>query len=526
MTAGQIMTRPVVTTVIATALLIAGAAGQPGRAQQRRLVAVFVVDGLRPDSINATDTPTIARLRAEGVEYANSHSIFPTETRVNAAALSSGAYPMHTGIVANTMFVAGVNPRAPFNTGDHRQLLKLEEVDGRVVTTDTLGEILQRHGRKLVVVSSGSTGSAFMLNSRAPHGAGVVIHGSFDRGKVAAYPHEISDEVLKRFGAPPPEPDEIGLMKWTDTVLRDYVLPQLRPDVVIDWIGPLDSAQHDHAVGSPQAKQALHAIDTSLDLSIKKIAALGLLNETDILILSDHGFALNTNAVNVNDALVEAGLKKDRESSEIVVAGGEAVQFYVTSHDQAVVEKLVRFLQHQSWADVIFARGGKDGRGAVSGTISLDVFYGSHPTRQPDVAVSMAWTSKPNTFGVPGTQTTVGRTTGPLEGAASGHGGLNPWVVRNTFVAWGADFKRAAKTEAPVSMADVVPTILTLFKIEPSDTRSERGRGRVLRELFRNGPSRPDLRRRDVTTAAGSYQASVQISTVDGHDYVDGGSRR
>src|SRR5713226_5275600 len=94
----------------------------------RPLIVVFVVDGLRPDSINPGDTPTIARLRAAGAEYLNSHSIFPTVTRVNAAALVTGAYPDATGIVGNVMFVAGVNAGAPFNTSDHRPLLKLEEV--------------------------------------------------------------------------------------------------------------------------------------------------------------------------------------------------------------------------------------------------------------------------------------------------------------------------------------------------------------------------------------------------------------
>ena len=61
--------------------------------------------------------------------------------------------------------------------------------------------------------------------------------------------------MIRRFGSPPPDPDDLGQMEWTDTVLRDYVLPELRPDVVIDWMGPLDAAQHEHGVGSPEAKR-------------------------------------------------------------------------------------------------------------------------------------------------------------------------------------------------------------------------------------------------------------------------------
>ena len=67
-------------------------------AGRKRFIIVFVVDGLRPDAITAEDTPTLHRLRAEGVDFANSHAAFPTVTRVNAAAISTAcvrhrAYP-------------------------------------------------------------------------------------------------------------------------------------------------------------------------------------------------------------------------------------------------------------------------------------------------------------------------------------------------------------------------------------------------------------------------------------------------
>src|SRR5262245_40893712 len=67
-----------------------------------RLILIVVVDGLRPDSINREDTPTLFRLREEGVNYINSHSVFPTVTRVNAAAISTGHYPDNNGLVSNS----------------------------------------------------------------------------------------------------------------------------------------------------------------------------------------------------------------------------------------------------------------------------------------------------------------------------------------------------------------------------------------------------------------------------------------
>jgi predicted AlkP superfamily pyrophosphatase or phosphodiesterase len=507
--------------IVASLISLGQATNKPSR-----LIAIFVVDGLRPDSINSVDTPTIARLRSEGVDYINSHSIFPTATRVNATALATGSYPAVNGIVGNSMFVAGVNPRAAFDTGDHRQLLKLEEVAGSVVTAETLGEVLQRNGRKLVTVSSGSTGNGFLLNPKARLGAGVAIHGLFDRGTTAAYPKGVSDAVVERFGSPPPDPDDIGQMQWTDAVLRDYVLPELRPDVVIDWLGPLDAAQHAEGVGSPQAKRALAAIDESIARTVAKIDTLGLLNRTDIIIASDHGFARNAEGVNVTEALIAAGLKESPESTDLVVANqGPSILFYLPTRNIAPIEKLVRFLQTQRWVDVIFTRGGRSGQGAVSGTFSLDLVQASHVSRGADIVVSLPWTSQPNSYGVPGSHTVHSTMTGPREGGASGHGGLNPYEVHNTFLAWGASFKQRTRVDAPVSLADVTPTVLTLLGVEGGGPRE--GRGRVLGELLRDGPPVTSIRttRRVVRATAGSYRASINVSTVAGYDYIDGGSR-
>ena len=53
---------------------------------------VFVVDGLRPDSIDATETPNLYRLRKEGVAFEHTHAVFPTVTRVNSTSLGTGVY--------------------------------------------------------------------------------------------------------------------------------------------------------------------------------------------------------------------------------------------------------------------------------------------------------------------------------------------------------------------------------------------------------------------------------------------------
>src|SRR5437773_3216022 len=110
------------------------------RLMARPFVIVFVVDGLRPDAITAEDTPTLFRLRTEGVEFTNSHSVFPTVTRVNAATIATGMQPGTHGIVGNQIYAPTVDPRRAFNTGNVRNLRALEGTSGgRLLMGPTLG---------------------------------------------------------------------------------------------------------------------------------------------------------------------------------------------------------------------------------------------------------------------------------------------------------------------------------------------------------------------------------------------------
>ena len=136
----------------------------PGKAS---LNLVFILDGLRPDSINPDDTPNVYRLRLEGVNFLSGHSVFPTVTRVNATAIATGTYPGTNGIVGNTMYVPKVNPNRAFNNDDYKNLLKLDEVTGgNMVLARSMGELLHTRARAARVccsIPAPQKGSASLL---------------------------------------------------------------------------------------------------------------------------------------------------------------------------------------------------------------------------------------------------------------------------------------------------------------------------------------------------------------------------
>jgi predicted AlkP superfamily pyrophosphatase or phosphodiesterase len=491
----------------------------------KRFIIVFVVDGLRPDAITPEDTPTLFRLRREGVDFTNGHAVFPTVTRVNAATLSTGTQPGTHGIVGNRMYVPAVDPTCAFDTGNYRNLIRLDQAaGGRLLLAPTLAERLHARGLRMAGVSSGSTGSAFLLNPKSRSGVGVLINGYLDPGKTVAYPPEVSETILAKFGpAPVKEPGAARFdasVTWTQRVLRDYVLPELQPTVVLNWLTEPDHSQHHVGVGSPASREALRNDDREIAAVLATLDDLDLTASTDALVVSDHGFTTTTAGVDVARLLVDTGMKVSLDSVDVVLASsGQAVALYVEGHDGKRIARLARFVRAQEWGGVVFTAGRASGdpRGAVEGTFSLELIHAASRERGPDLIFTFPWSSRPNAFGVPGSD--LANVSGGATPHVSDHGSMSPWNVRSTFLAWGADFKERTMVRVPGGNVDVTPTILALLGIAETDGLD----GRVLAEALEGGPDPEQVAvdTRVHTVEAGAYRAGLQLSEVDGRRYVD-----
>ncbi|WP_343618952.1 alkaline phosphatase family protein [Ralstonia sp.] len=74
---------------------------------------IMVWDGLRPDSVNATDTPNLYALRQAGVNFSDNHSTYPTFTMMNGSSFATGAFPKTSGFYGNTFWTP---PQGASNT--------------------------------------------------------------------------------------------------------------------------------------------------------------------------------------------------------------------------------------------------------------------------------------------------------------------------------------------------------------------------------------------------------------------------
>jgi hypothetical protein len=187
----------------------------------------------------------------------------------------------------------------------------------------------------------------------------------------------------------------------------------------------------------------------------------------------------------------------------------------------------------QPWADVVLTRGTGDAghsEGRVPGTVSLDVVHLDHAVRVPDVVITLRWWADTTAVGIPGTAAVVTATAagGVVASGADTHGGLSPYTVHSTMLAWGPDFRRGVVDSLPVGNVDVAPTVLALLGVPVGLDAMD---GRVLGEALRvraGGPAEGAgaVVYDTITVRDGAgYEARVARQRVEDRWYVDAGWR-
>jgi arylsulfatase A-like enzyme len=250
-------------------------------------------------------------------------------------------------------------------------------------------------------------------------------------------------------------------------------------------------------------------------------------------VVSDHGFSVSRYGVNTTAELIKAGLKAGPDSDDVVIASsGQSLLLHVKDRDRAAIHRITEFLKGQEWTGVLFTAGrrgqssqsGAPVEGIEPGTFAIELIHLAHPERGPDIVLTFPWSSAPNAFGVPGTDFTESRATGALTGEHSNHGSMSPWTVRNTFLAWGVDFKKGATLRTPVSNVDLTPTLIALLNLD-RDQNLPRFDGRAFAEAFADGgdPEQVPLATTTHVTATsdGKYRAAIQVTEVGPQRYID-----
>src|SRR5438445_1859828 len=90
--------------LLSASLMTLAASAAPAQNNTPRNLILFVPDGLRSRIVTPQTAPAMAEVRDKGVNFKNSHSLFPTFTTANASAMATGHYLGDTGDFSNTIY--------------------------------------------------------------------------------------------------------------------------------------------------------------------------------------------------------------------------------------------------------------------------------------------------------------------------------------------------------------------------------------------------------------------------------------
>jgi arylsulfatase A-like enzyme len=201
-------------------------------------------------------------------------------------------------------------------------------------------------------------------------------------------------------------------------------------------------------------------------------------NQTDVIVVSDHGFSTISQKVDIAALLVQNGFRAcrqyattgPRQGEVLVVGNGGSVFLYVPEHEPALTEKLVHWLQAQSFTGVILTRK------PVEGAFPLESVKLAS-TNAPDIVLSFRWSADPCKNGTAGLLVTDATQYSSGKGM---HASLSRFDLHNTCVAAGPDFRKGFEDHLPSGNIDIAPTILWILGVKPQGTLA----GRILTEAL------------------------------------------
>ncbi len=561
--------------------LLPGLSARARPAPATHNVIVFVADGLRPGALNAQDTPTLLKLRGQGVFFANGHAVFPTLTTPNAAAIATGHQPGDTGDFANYLYTGftALGSETPFLEDD-----RVLDAMNRRFGTNFLGEqtllsVARSRGFGTAVV--GKVGPALIqdateaIESAVP--ATIVIDDQTGSPGGVPLSPAIAAALKTALGTDKPPASQVPNVpqqEYLAAAVTKVVLPELRrrgrPFVLVFWSRDPDVTQHNQKDGAVDwkvgingetSRQAVRNADRSLATILAAVEAdPELARTTDLFVTSDHGFsnvrrdrppgfvaediavhlrlplfdpdqlgsggagkpghpelARGVGTTTGNGLIGGTGRGDPTDAKVVVAANGGTDLIYVRDHNHKTIVDLAAFLLAQDYTDAVFVDAP---RGSVPGALALvDAnLDGTARAPRPSLVVALHNFALDAGNAVRSQVDVSDYTTKTGQGM---HGSFGPADVLNTMIAFGPDFKKGYVDPAPAGNVDVAPTLARVlgFKL-PSHGQWT---GRVLSESLAGGPAAPATSCTETTSpsAPSGFRTTLRTQIAGGVRYLD-----
>ncbi|MHB1207104.1 MAG: alkaline phosphatase family protein [Rhodospirillaceae bacterium] len=298
-------------------------------------VILFVPDGLRAGIVTPETAPTMADVRDRGVDFTNSHSVFPTFTLPNASAMSTGHYIGDTGMFGNALYMGVPIPTTPgtpsvtpfFENDFALRAMQPPAYPKGLIEPETL--LAAARAKGISTAAIGKLGPVGLMDIPGLSGkgsyiiddtSGTVIDTRTGQVYGIDLPPDLTPGIAARVGdvAAPGRGANGGgdctrhgalaanepQSRWFTDVTTNVILPRFKqagkPFFLVFWSRDPDGTQHNNGdsfgkltpgINGETSLRAIYNADESLRLIRRALKNLGLEATTDIIISADHGFS-------------------------------------------------------------------------------------------------------------------------------------------------------------------------------------------------------------------------------------------
>jgi arylsulfatase A-like enzyme len=340
--------RPLAAVLLASTAFATYAQTPAAESKPRHNVILFVADGLRRNSVTPEDMPTLYRIRTEGVDLRNSHSVFPTVTTANASVIATGHGLGDTGDFGNVIYPGALlaEPGIPTAKGSIAPFLESDDVlatlnsfyNGNYIAETTL--LAAAHAAGFSVASIGKLGptsiqqiasvnrnqlgemvvpDTIIIDDSTGYPGGIPLPLDF---RTQLRDSKLPTEAPQRtngfgptsqwsngFSGDAKTPGTLAAnnvqIQWFADVTTELILPDFaaanRPFVLLFWSRDPDGSQHNQGdsfqnltpgINGETSRAALRNADHALAQIVEWLDKHPAIKaNTDILVTSDHGFA-------------------------------------------------------------------------------------------------------------------------------------------------------------------------------------------------------------------------------------------
>jgi predicted AlkP superfamily pyrophosphatase or phosphodiesterase len=311
-------------TLVTSSLFTLAASAASAQNNTPRNLILFVPDGLRARIVSQQTAPAMAEVRDKGVNFKNSHSMFPTFTMANGSAMATGHYLGDTGTFSNTIYTAFTSVPAgdtvvPFIENDAVLGDVDEHFNGDYLNEETLLKMARAQGFSTAAI--GKVGPTLIFD-HTDRGKNTIVIDDSTGGKTGVPLSDEMKDALTKAGLPLATPSRgdngkagdartpgttvanVAQQAYMADVATKVVLPMFKargkPFVLVFWSRDPDGSQHNTGdslntltpgINGPTSMAGIKNADDNLAQLRKALGDLGLADSTNIIVSADHGFS-------------------------------------------------------------------------------------------------------------------------------------------------------------------------------------------------------------------------------------------